>query len=241
MVPRVSGTTEQNLIRNLHEQALFAGLDPKTARMYLMQAFEGYDTPFDQGRAARDLGKLEFCENNPNWDEWLQQSVRLLEDALHETDFGSEEEARVLREQAATNSICGRVLLSVALYENDPVKYQDSVEFFRAAKEELKKSTNDNPFPDQYEINFSAAHVIAERYNGTRRRALRALGRTALIAPLSESSFVRHHREGISYRESFNTKRQAIGRAAFAAIIALRSDKFIQKQSVRIKASKMVV
>ena len=236
----MSKTIEQSLIRDLHERALFADVDPKTALMYLKQALEGYGTLFDKGRAARDLGRFEFRVNNPEWVEHLQQSIYLLEDALHETDYGSEDESRVLREQAATHNISGRLLLSAALRENDPPKYHDSVKFFTAAKEELRKSSGNTVLPDQYEINSSAAHVIAERYKGGRVGALRLLGRAALIAPLSESGFVRHHRKGLSIQESLKIKRQAVGRAAFAAKLVFRGNTYIQNQSVRLKAAEMV-
>ncbi len=239
MVPRHNEKNVQRQLGELHRQAVFADVDPATARMHLGQVLEGYETPLDQGRAARDLALREFRAHDPKWVGRLRQSVDLLEDALRDTELGTDDEARVLREQGATNGICGRLVLSIALRSHDSEEYQRATDFFEAAKDELHESARNSLLPDQYEINFAAARVIAERYAHGRLRAIRSLGRAALIAPLSESVFARNIAH-LPQKDRWKARRRSIGRIALATRLAIMPDWYAEREAVRHRAAELV-
>ncbi len=205
----------------------------------MRQVIEIYGNPVDQSRALRDLAKAQFKLNNSTWRQSSRESIKRLETARNRAE--TEDAGPIIREEVASYAMDGRMLLGDALKTNSN-NYSYTVGRFEAAQMRLDELDDDSGYfnPDQYEINFAAARAIAERYSTHHRRGWRALGRAALIAPLSESRFARHNAR-LSKENRLAARKRSMSRTAFAAMLVASPDWYIKKESVRLKAAKMVV
>ncbi len=237
MVPRITKQAEQSHIRELHGRALSPDLTPKDSIDLLKRVRAGYDNDFDRARAVRDAAKYEFRLENPFWKRLLHSSLYLLNQARSEDTPHSEEE--ILREEAATHGMYGRLELSRSLESGVSSSFSLPLQHLKTAKAKLRKSAGRTIRPDQYEINFAAARVIAERYSHTPSRGFRALARTALISPISESRFARHN--GNLPKEARRAARKrSLARTAFAAKIAFGRHKYVWSEETRHEAAELV-
>ncbi len=145
------------------------------------------------------------------------------------------------RETAATRSMNGRLLLAKALEGTDSsTAFRESSSEFDSAKRELKRVAK-GFLPDQYEINFAAADIIAKRYSDHCGRPVLALARAAIIAPLSESRLVRYGDKQLTKEQRKTARRHSLARAAFAARLVFASDSYIHQPATRQKAVEIAV
>jgi hypothetical protein len=230
----------QNFLRALHDMALRPTTPPEESLELLKDVLEDYDNDFDKARVARDVAIYGARIGHLNWSSYLDRSLSLLETARQQTSEGTDEEIAVLRERGSTKGIYGRLAFSTALQTGNDVVYGNTLDLFEEAKEDLQKSSGKGILPDQYEINITAAHTINERYANGRRKALRRLGRAALIAPLTESRFARHRNSGLSKENYRHARNRSMKRLGLAARLAVMPDWYIEREAVRQKAAKII-
>ncbi len=164
MLPGMNNKAVQERLGQMHEQALHADTPTDDSIDLLTRAAAGYDTPFNQARAHRDLGKYVFRADGAGWRVSEEMSLSLLELARREGD-ANHPRADILREEGATHGMYGRLMLKIALESHDPTSYNAAAIQLGAAKQKIKKTSGKKLRPDQYEINFAAARAVSERYD----------------------------------------------------------------------------
>lgn len=189
----------------------------------------------------------ELADTVPSYHPYLEDALandtsrQVL--SQHLLSWNSTETARrvaIGRETAATHSMNGRLLLAKALEDADSsTAFRESSGEFDSAKRELKRVAK-GFLPDQYEINFAAADIIAKRYSDHCGRPVLALARTAIIAPLSESRLARYGNKQLTKEQRRTARRHSLARTAFAAHLVFASDSYIYQPATRQKAVEMV-
>jgi hypothetical protein len=226
--------------RHLHEQAVFGRVALKVRLANAKEAYEGYDNDLDKGRAARDIAKLEFLDNDPHWQYSIQDSLKLLKLAREGLVVGSPDEMAVTREESASYGMLGRLILRIALETNDLAAYSLAAEYLKWAHIFNKQSSRGAIRPDQYEVNFAFARAMAERYASGYGAGLQALGRTALIAGTTET-FARHRNTSLSRQERKQARRRSRERLWLTASLVLAPGFYTEREAVREKAARLVI
>lgn len=236
MESKLTPKLHQEYYKALHRQALLDGVTDEEALAMIKEAGKGYIDLVDQARAERDIAKLRYRLGDVVWGDSIAESSFLLLRARNKTE--DEDAAPIVREMAATQAMKGRLDLSDRL-----TKDSDTGPSFVALEiaARLIHESSREILPDQYEINFAAARVIAERYSEHDSRGFRTLARAALIAPFSETRFARHNTPGLSIETRRAARKRSIARTAFAARLVFASNKYIQRSDVRQKAAEIVV
>ncbi len=189
-------------------------------------------TEFDpRGRWLRDQAKESFI-NGESLDQWhtlASQAVSL--DALtHGINS---------REYAASIAMRARLAQRYELASGTPYQKDDDIlESFRFAMKSLR---HPGIPPDQYEINFAAVTAFREATHGSRKKALRLTGRSAILAACSESpSLARETNPDLSVRERLKAKGRAFGRVAIAAFGAVIGPKVLEVKHITRTASNLL-
>ncbi len=234
-----------------HDEAVLNRKLPTEERIKLAtEAIDGYKTNFDKARALRDRGLMLFQTGDGNWINDLGCSVDRLES---EVSVAKEIEATwpdkdttparqlVQRELGASACMYGRLLLKEQLQSAGSVDAAPAFGQLAVGMADIEKAT-EGDLPDQYKINFAAMLAIAEAYTGTDpMSALRAAGRSALLACISESpTRVAHSRLEVSGTYKLKHRALSLARSGFAAFAAVAPKELRESRIVRTVGAKLV-
>lgn len=231
------GTANQQQIRDIHRDALSPDLSTRQSADLLKRVRAGYDNNSDRGRANRDAAIYEFRDGNPVWKKLIHSSFHFLDEALR--DENGHDVTEILREEAATFGVYGRLELSEALQSGVSAHFRMPLKRLKTARKKLKAASGRSLRPDQYEINMAAARVIAERYYYNSGRGVSALGRAAFIAWMSESRLARNN-GNLPKPERKAARKRSIARTAFAARLVFSRDEYVWRQDIRRQAAELV-
>lgn len=198
----------------LHHEAVFGpSLSDADRRRLCLEAASLYPDPFDQARAIRDASKFghrEHQNGDPiDWESEMIESASIIA-AVEPSEKHPREE--IYRELGATLMMHGRILLADAMEDEPSAEVMNARALLNSGMAILR--ADESP-PDQYEVNFAAVQMIANRFAGVRPSVSELRELWAMSIHSENPERTRHTAE-----LDLSGRLKARGRAGLSALVA---------------------
>lgn len=198
----------------LHLEAVFGpSLTDAERRQLCIEAASLYPDPFDQARATRDASKfghrLHQGGEPTDWESEMVNSAHIIA-AIDPSEHHTSEELQ--RELGATLMMHGRMLLADAIEEESSADLDNARALLNSGMSILP---TDESHPDQYQVNFAALQMIANRFGGVRPSVSELRELWAMSVHSESPERIRHTAD-----LTLSGRLKARGRAGVRALVA---------------------